>query len=114
MQVATLTAGGATAASTTIHAPSSAPLLPRLASADEMVDFVRDVRPILSSKCFACHGPDATARKAGLSLVDFESATMELDPGIAAIVPGDLKASEAWLRINDATDPMPPRECEYL
>ena len=110
MQVATLTAGGAAAASTTSHAHSPTTFLPWLGPADEPIDFVRDVRPILSSKCFACHGPDATARKAGLSLVDFESATMELDPGIAAIVPGDLKASEAWLRINDATDPMPPRE----
>ena len=73
-----------------------------------LVDFTRDVRPILSSKCFACHGPDAEAREANLSLVDFTAATRELAPGIAAIVPGNLDASEAWLRIIDDTDPMPP------
>ena len=74
------------------------------------VDFTRDVRPILSQHCFACHGPDADAREAGLSLVDFTSATRALGPGIAAIVPGDLDASEAWLRITDQADPMPPRK----
>ena len=78
------------------------------AASDEAVDFVRDVRPILSSKCFACHGPDADAREADLSLLDFESATRELAPGIAAIVPGAPDASEAWLRITDPDDPMPP------
>ena len=74
------------------------------------VDFTSDVRPILSSKCFACHGPDAEAREADLSLVDFTAATRELAPGIAAIVPGNLEASEAWLRIIDDDDPMPPRK----
>ena len=73
------------------------------------IDFVRDVRPILSSKCFACHGPDEAARKADLSLVDFESATSELAPGVVAVVPGDPEASELWLRITDPDDPMPPR-----
>jgi len=85
-------------------------LLTALPSGDPLpVDFTRDVRPILSSKCFACHGPDAEAREADLSLIDFASATRELAPGVAAIVPGDLDASEAWLRIIDDADPMPPR-----
>lgn len=74
------------------------------------VDFARDVRPILSARCFACHGPDVQARKAGLSLLDFDSATAELAPGVAAIVPGDLEASEMWLRITDELDPMPPSD----
>ncbi len=73
------------------------------------LDFTRDVRPILSRHCFACHGPDAEAREADLSLLDFESATRELAPGVFAIVPGDAEASELWLRVTDAEDPMPPR-----
>ena len=83
---------------------------PETAVDHDVVDFVRDVRPILSSKCFACHGPDAASRQAGLSLVDFDDATAEIEPGFAAIVPGNLDASEAWHRINDALDPMPPAE----
>jgi hypothetical protein len=71
---------------------------------------VRDVRPILSQHCFACHGPNEDSRKAGLSLVDFNGATRELDPGLAAIVPGDLDRSELWQRINNPEDPMPPPE----
>ena len=72
------------------------------------LDFTREVRPILSKHCFACHGPDAEAREADLSLLDFESATRELAPGIFAIVPGDPAASELWQRIIDPNDPMPP------
>jgi mono/diheme cytochrome c family protein len=72
------------------------------------VDFTREVRPLLSRHCFACHGPDAEAREADLSLVDFESATRELAPDIFAIVPGDPDSSELWRRITDAGDPMPP------
>ncbi len=72
------------------------------------LDFTREVRPLLSRHCFACHGPDAEAREADLSLVDFESATRELAPDIFAIVPGDPDSSELWRRITDAGDPMPP------
>ncbi len=83
------------------------------------VDFVRDIRPIISDHCFACHGPDEHARQAGLSLVHFETATSELDsgapgepgvPGIRAIAPGDLANSMLWQRINHPDDMMPPAE----
>jgi hypothetical protein len=74
------------------------------------VDFVRDIRPILSQHCFACHGPNEESRKAGLSFVTFDSATAERDPGIFAVVPGRRLESELWHRINDAIDPMPPAE----
>src|ERR1700679_3547359 len=72
------------------------------------LSFNRDVRPILSDKCFACHGFDPKARKADRRLDPPEGATAEID-GVRAIVPGDLKNSEAWARItsDDADDVMP-------
>ncbi|MAE62825.1 MAG: hypothetical protein CMJ18_01015 [Phycisphaeraceae bacterium] len=78
-------------------------------TAAQDVDFNRDVRPILSANCFACHGHDAEKREAGLRLDRASSARAERK-GRRAIAPGDLTASEGWRRIN-ATDPdllMPP------
>lgn len=69
--------------------------------------FDRDIRPILSDRCFSCHGPDANQRKADLRLDSFEAATAN-----DAIVPGDLSASKLVKRIT-STDPgfmMPPPE----
>lgn len=74
------------------------------------VDFNRDVRPILSDRCFACHGPDAEKRKAGLRLDTMEGATAVLKSGNRAIVPGKSKTSALFERIH-STDPdeiMPP------
>jgi hypothetical protein len=73
------------------------------------LSFNREVRPILSDKCFACHGFDPKTRKADRRLDTFEGATAEID-GVRAIVPGDVQASEAWLRIvsDDADEVMPP------
>jgi hypothetical protein len=73
------------------------------------VSFNRDIRPILSEHCFACHGLDAKQRKADLRLDLAESAQAERD-GSFAIKPGDLAKSDLWQRIN-STDPnevMPP------
>jgi hypothetical protein len=73
-------------------------------------DFARAVRPILSNRCFKCHGPDADHQEAGLRLDVREAALGELDSGTRAIVPGHPDDSEVIARIT-STDPdlvMPP------
>ncbi|HVY69139.1 MAG TPA: DUF1549 domain-containing protein, partial [Verrucomicrobiae bacterium] len=73
------------------------------------VDFSSQIRPIISSKCFSCHGQDETARKAKLRL-DLRDEAIKDHKGTRAIVPGDLAASEMWRRITtkDTDDLMPP------
>ncbi|HEX6882743.1 MAG TPA: PSD1 and planctomycete cytochrome C domain-containing protein [Planctomycetota bacterium] len=75
------------------------------------VRYGRDVRPLLSDRCFVCHGPDAAERQADLRLDGFESATAERAGG-AAIVPGDAEASLLWQRIahSDPEERMPPAD----
>jgi cytochrome c553 len=73
-------------------------------------DFNRDIRPILSEHCYACHGPDEKKRKAGLRLDVQEDAFKELKSGSRALVAGDLSKSALVERIA-STDPdevMPP------
>ena len=50
-------------------------ILAGLPTAKAEVDFTRDIRPLLSGKCFACHGPDEDARAGGLGLDEFSAAT---------------------------------------
>ena len=78
--------------------------------ADETPQFNRDVRPILSKNCFACHGPDRQHREGGFRLDLRESAVGEADSGEKPIVPGDLPASELVRRIesDDESEQMPP------
>jgi hypothetical protein len=82
-----------------------------LASADDLVRFNRDVRPILSDNCFACHGFDSKNRKADLRLDTREGATANND-GVTAIVPRNINKSALWKVINstDADVVMPPPE----
>src|SRR5688500_17348821 len=72
------------------------------------------IRPILSDKCFKCHGPDANKRQAGLRLDIAENAykALEENPDAHAIVPGDPLHSQVFLRISseDSTFRMPPAE----
>ncbi|MBI5802868.1 MAG: DUF1549 domain-containing protein, partial [Verrucomicrobia bacterium] len=76
-------------------------------AAARKIDFNRDIRPILSDNCYACHGPDEKARKAKLRLDLPESALAK-----KAVVPKDLKHSDLWVRVTtkDANDLMPPAE----
>jgi hypothetical protein len=82
------------------------------ASLPDSVSYNFDIRPILSDKCFTCHGPDANKRKAGLRMDDPASAYAALkeNPTAHALVPFKPELSEVYLRIN-ATDTsilMPP------
>jgi len=74
-----------------------------------VVQFNRDVRPIFSDKCFACHGPDGKARQTDLRLDNEAGAGADLG-GFRAIVPGDLEASVLYHRVSthDPDERMPP------
>ena len=72
-------------------------------------DFNSEVRPILASNCFQCHGPDVKARKAKLRLDQREGATRDLG-GYQAVSPGQPTESELMKRIlsDDPEEIMPP------
>ena len=76
------------------------------------VDFQRDILPILSDKCFHCHGPDEKARKAKLRLDTPEGAFQANAKGKVAIIAGKSSESELIRRLvtSDADDLMPPPE----
>lgn len=77
---------------------------------DSKVDFNFHIRPLLSDRCFACHGPDEKSRKAKLRLDTREGIFKSLEGGAAVVRPGDLAKSELFRRVT-TTDPeevMPP------
>ncbi len=76
-----------------------------VATAADVPQYNRDVRPILSESCFSCHGPDRKARKGKLRLDVRDEAVKA-----RAIVPGVAKESELVRRIfaSDVKDQMPP------
>src|SRR5262245_40788461 len=80
-------------------------------SATAPVDFNRDIRPILSNNCYACHGPDENKRKAGLRLDRKEEALRKHESKRSAIVSGQADKSELIARITSQDDDerMPPR-----
>ncbi|MEM0968514.1 MAG: PSD1 and planctomycete cytochrome C domain-containing protein, partial [Verrucomicrobiota bacterium] len=74
-------------------------------------DFASEVLPILSDKCFACHGPDA--KESELKLTSYDEATKRRH-GVQAIAPENLSQSELLYRITDDEDPMPPSDAKPL
>ena len=80
------------------------------ADAAERVDYNHDVRPILSDRCYSCHGPDEGQRQAGLRLDIEGGATAELAGGGRAVVRGAPDASALLQRVasSDAAKRMPP------
>ena len=76
------------------------------------VDFNVHIRPILSDRCFKCHGPDAKQRQANLRLDIPDSAfgALKESPGLFAIVPGKPEESQVYHRIisADTAERMPP------
>ena len=88
------------------------PMLAVAQVAKDAISFNRDIRPILSEHCYACHGPDTGQRKAGLRLDIEEEAKKALKSGNHAIVPHKTSESElvARIRTADQDDIMPPQE----
>lgn len=72
---------------------------------ESQIDFDRQIRPLLSDRCYFCHGPDANRREADLRLDEQEAA-------LAVIEPGHPADSELVRRIesDDASEVMPPPE----
>jgi hypothetical protein len=81
-----------------------------IAVAADAPTFNRDIRPLLSDRCYACHGPDSGSREADLRLDTSEGATEW------AIVPGDADSSEVISRVtsDDPDMQMPPRDSKKL
>jgi hypothetical protein len=71
------------------------------------ISFNRDIRPLLSNRCFACHGPDAETRESGLR---FDQPDGDEGAVGYAIEPGSIEDSEMWNRItsDDESEIMPP------
>ena len=82
----------------------------RLVADTGQINFSRDIRPILSDKCFQCHGPDEAKQESGLRLDERQDALAPAESGATAIVPNHPDTSELIKRIlsKDADTVMPP------
>jgi len=94
-----------TALAAAVYLWSAAPAGAEPKAASAKVDFGREVRPILSDKCFQCHGPDDATRMAGLRLDAPEGVFSERD-GVAVVKPGDPAASKLYQRITHEQEAM--------
>ncbi len=72
---------------------------PTVPDLPERVDFALHVRPILSDRCFKCHGPDGAARKSDLRLDQRDAVFARLASGATAVVPGRPRSSDLVRRI---------------
>jgi hypothetical protein len=81
-------------------------------AAESKIDFNRDIRPILSDNCYACHGPDEAHREGGFRLDRKDSAFGKADSDEVVIVPGQPERSELIARIvtDDQDLKMPPAD----
>lgn len=98
------------AAFATSHGPATFGQQPQDRSRRGKIDFNRDIRPILSDKCYVCHGPDAEGKKIRLRLDSEAGAKADLGKGRRAIVPNHPERSEMIRRIrsDDEFERMPP------
>jgi Protein of unknown function (DUF1553)/Protein of unknown function (DUF1549)/Planctomycete cytochrome C/Concanavalin A-like lectin/glucanases superfamily len=89
-----------------VQSPEIAALMAKL---PEKIDYNEHVKPILSDRCFKCHGPDKNKIEAGLQLANFEEATKKNKEGRRAIVPHNAGESELVKRIlsHDPEEMMP-------
>ena len=80
--------------------------------AEDGIDFGSQIRPILASRCFICHGPDEETREAGLRLDTQEGALALLESGDHAVVAGQPEESEMLNRVRSEEDGyrMPPED----
>ncbi len=87
---------------------------PVLFAAEGRVRYDRDIRPILSENCFACHGPDEHERKSKLRFDVKDGGLFKARKGVIAVVPGKPNESEIIYRLttDDKDDVMPPTKTE--
>ncbi|MEO2013337.1 MAG: PSD1 and planctomycete cytochrome C domain-containing protein [Fuerstiella sp.] len=83
-----------------------------VATEAETVDFAREVLPILSNKCFVCHGPDAAEVGEDMRRLDSVEAATALGDDGRAIDPAAPEHSLLLTRIHSIDDPMPPADAE--
>lgn len=93
---------------------AAALLLTHSALGQDPISFSRDIKPILSDRCFKCHGPDAQNQRSDYRLDTAEHAYADLfgDGSFFGIVPGDPENSEVVyrMRTDDEDEIMPPQK----